>query len=409
MVLDRVKARFQGPLEVDELADAHDLFAEEKAAAIDAAEEELEQIQAEVDDALDELDERLQALEGYEDVEGRTAVEDVADNIVSDRRRMVAQFSVPDEPDELHAELDAFVDSFKEMKHKETEVLKLMGDDKKPVFDALDRVKELRDRAASFIDGEHQVLERHRTLQEQVQELQRLRERKEELEEELDGFDLAARREAVEEVEEQLDELHGSEAWEDYEELRDELDQAKEERQDVRSTIETAMNRMDRGLKKLLYEAGHGDVSIGTGKEVLQDVRDGNVDAVLDRDPGIVEDAVEAATEALPDDLLGERQRDKFLDAADTLSDLASYADRLAELDDRVQALEEQVESHEAPQRENELSADLDDRGRELEEARKEKRKVREELEDVEDEIEQVEERIREELDAAFHRDVVTG
>lgn len=399
-MLDRLKARFKEPLQV-EVRQAHEQFLEEKGEEIETAEEELQELREGVEEALEELDRELERFEGYQDVEGRNVVEDVADNIVSDRRRMVENFSIPEDPRELGEELDRFVDRFREMKRKESEVLKVVGDDKKPVFDALDTVKDWRDRVSGFLEGKHPVLETHQALQENVEELRELDHRKEQVEEELEEVDPGSVREDIKEVEERLDQLHAGEEWEEYQDLKQELAEARDKEEQVRREVKKGVNRMERGLKKLLYEKSSID-----RREILEDIRDGEIEEILRRHPGEVEDAVEEAVETMPGDLLGERQENKFRDAADRLSDLSRMTERLESTREKVQELEEQVREHPAPVKEDQLAAELDELQGELENRRKERRALREELEEVESRIEELEEDVKEELDRVFHREV---
>ncbi|MDY6761425.1 MAG: hypothetical protein SVY41_00080 [Candidatus Nanohaloarchaea archaeon] len=403
-MFERLKAQFKDPITV-EPGNAHDRFREEKAGELEQAAATVEDITADVEDALAELDERLQELEGYEDVEGRDVVEDVTENIVAERRRMVDRFSVPDRPQELYEALDSFCNDFREMKRKETEVLKVLGDEKNPVFDALDTVKGVRDRLSSFLQTEYPVLERSSDLEEACSRLSQLRQRRDELSGELAEIDLASVREEIDAVEAELDGLHSSEEWTTYQELQDQLGSAEAAMEEPRNTVSAAANRMERGLKKLLYGPENRDAPL-EHRPVLEDIRDGDVDVLLERDPAIVEAAVMSAVDALPDDLLGERQHDKFTAAADTLADIGEVQEELAERRERVQQLEEQVDSHPAPQQENELAAQLDDLKAELEEKRQRRKELRDRKGQVDTEIGETEERIRGILADAFAREI---
>lgn len=406
MVLDRLRARFQEPVDVPQLTAAPAVLAEERADDIAAAEEQAEQLQQAAADAVAELAEELAALEGYEDGQGRTMVEDIVDNIVAERTRMVDELSLGGGAAAVYEEIDGFVDEFKTMKRKETEILKAIGDDKKPVFDALDAVKTQRDRLSTFLDGSYRVLERRETLEEAATELERLRERRQEVEEALDRTDLASTRERIEAVEAELEELHQGDTWRAYEELQEELAAVQEERKELRSTVLAAMNRMERGLKKLLYEADNGDMSLKADREILAAVRDGEVDAVLSRDPAAVADAVDAARQALPADLLGDRQREKFMDGAATLVDLDEHVSTLDDLERRAASLEEQVENHQAPEEEDEIAAEIDDLQDQLDEQRQRRKELRSDLADIDADLHDVAQRIETELQEAFQRGI---
>ncbi|MFB6294971.1 MAG: hypothetical protein ABEI97_04380, partial [Candidatus Nanohaloarchaea archaeon] len=253
--------------------------------------------------------------------------------------------------------------------------------------------------------GEYTVLQRSEELEEACSELSRLQERRGELADELDELDLAGIRADIQAVNEELDALHDSDEWCEYQQLQTEQETAEDRVDELRDDVSAAVQRMERGLKKLLY--GPENRSSGLEhRDVLEEIRDGDVDALLDRDPDIVEDAVTSAVEALPNDLLGERQEDKFRTAAATLTGIGELQEDMAAARDRAQSLQETIDGHAARQRENELAARLDDLKAELEEERKRRKQLRNELDSVDDEIAAVEQRIQETLDESFHREV---
>ncbi|MDY6766312.1 MAG: hypothetical protein SVW77_03000 [Candidatus Nanohaloarchaea archaeon] len=374
-MFDWLTGRFKEPLRIDPAA-AHETFQEEHADTISAAEDRGTELQEEVASVLADLDAALAGLQGYEDVEDRTVVEDVVDNIASDRRRLIEEFDTDQDPARLAEELDAFVDEFTRMKRKESEVLDVIGGDKDPVFEALEEVRTVKEQVTRFQNGKYQVLERRDRLADLCSELQDLQEEREAVRAELDGIDLAASRQRIEEIEAELDDLHGSEAWTEYERLQDDRAEAVENAEQARRRVTAAVKQMQRGLKKLLYSPDNRETGVEE-RDILEAVRDGEVDTVLAADADRVAAAAASARDALPNDLLDDRQQQKFLDAADTLTDFAALQQRVAAAQEEVEELEQRIASHEAPARENELTAALDDAGQELDEKRQRRKQLR--------------------------------
>ncbi|MFB6076710.1 MAG: hypothetical protein ABEK12_01100, partial [Candidatus Nanohaloarchaea archaeon] len=138
-MLDRLLSRFRDEMEVAADA-AAEAFRAERADEIDGIREDVDRIRAAVEEAMDDLDAELAAFAGYDDPQGRDRIEDVVDNVAAERRRMIDDLDLPDDPGDLHDAIDGFVDDFVEMTQKESMILDAIGDAKRPVFDALDAV-----------------------------------------------------------------------------------------------------------------------------------------------------------------------------------------------------------------------------------------------------------------------------
>lgn len=404
MVIDRLLSRFRDPVELGDPSDAAEVFRRERAEELERARDRFSEIREDVDLALADLDQALADLAGYDDAEGRSMIEDVVDNVVRQRRDAIDAVG-GDGPRELKEELDGFVDDFLEMTQKESMVMDAIGEAKQPVFEALDAVKSHRDDLDRFLDTGHAAMERDRDLRSAVDRLEDLRGERDTVAAELAGIDIETLRRELDSAEAELDELHDGEEWTEYGEVRSDLEDARGDRASVERDVERAMNALERGLKKMVYEVEHGDLSVDADLDLLKSVRDGETGVALS-EPEAVSDAVGAAAEALPPDLLGDRQAEKFRGGARTLADLPDLAEEHGWLDDRVAELEEAVADHPAPAREEELEArvgQLEDRIAARAERRKDLRARREELED---EIAAVEDEIASMLEDALDREV---
>ncbi|MDY6770289.1 MAG: hypothetical protein SVU88_04930 [Candidatus Nanohaloarchaea archaeon] len=404
-MLDRLTQLFRDPLQLDDPGDAAAELEASSGDALADARATADRLQADADDLLQALDRELAGLEGFEDAQDRPVVEDVVGNVVADRRQQIDQMRLPDAPADLYDALDEFIDEFRTMKRKEEEVLK-NAVDAGDVFDALEEVAAHRDRVGAFLDAEYGLLEAHSELSEAVDRLDDLRAEHAAVEDDLAGIDTAGIRQDIQDVEAELDTLHGDDAWADYQRLQEDIDDLRTERDETVAGLDAAAGKMERGLRKLLYADENGDIDIPGDTAVLADIRDGELDAVLDRDPSAVAAAVDAAVTALPDDLLGERQADRFAAGADRFRDIAEYRATLTDLSDRIDALEEELDGHPAPAREDELTARLDDLQEDLRAERERRTELQRRRDELEDDIAELEAGIMETLRDVVDREV---
>lgn len=404
-MFDRWLARFRDPLEV-RLDAAGEVFYDEREDEISSARERAEALHAECEEALDELQAALKEMEEFEDREGRQRFEDVVENVVEDRQRLLEETTLPEEPADLYDELESVVDAFHRMTRKESAIMGRIDSEHKTAFRVLDRVEDRKERLGSFLDEQYQVMDRYGQLNDLSERRQELQEAHRQLEQELDSIDTVSPRKERKQLEDQLEDLQAGDTWEDYQSLQEEQDNAQKQRQNARQSIKTAMRKMDRGLKKLLYEEEHGDVQLPADTAVLEDIKDRDRDALMDRDPGAVESAVESAVAVMPDHLISDRQQEKFTDGAETLMDLSTLQEQIEELDSRINELDRAIEEHEAPQKERELERKIADLEQTMQDRAERREDLRQEIEDTAEQIEDIEEEIAVIYEDAFHRDV---
>ncbi len=403
--IDRWLARFRDPVTV-ELDAADETFYRERRDEIAAARDRADGLRSDCRDALDDLEAVLAELEEFEDPKDRKRFNDVMENIVSDRQRMLDQLDVPRAPADLYNELDTFIAEFREMSRKESAILEHTDGTAAPMFRALDRVEEQNEQVGEFLDGHYNVMDRYDQLQEHVTRREQLQEQYNQLQDEMDDIDVDTLRERQEQVADALEELQDSDLWDAYQSLQMELDAVRSEQRQVRQTMTSAMGQMERGLKKLLYTADNGNITLDVNMDILEAIRDRDHETVLQADPQQVEDAVIAARDALPDNLLDRRQQDKFADGADTLASFSDLHDRHDELEHRINRLESKVDHHDAAAKQSRLKQEKQAAQERVEAAKERKQELRTDLNQTEHEIDLVEEDIQALFEDAFHRDV---
>ncbi len=403
-MIDRLLGRSKEPIEL-EPDEALEEFQRRKSAELEKAEKRAEKIRSEISDAMDELDTTLEQLEGYEDSKGRTIVEDVMDNIVRDRRKMIDRVSLPREPGDIQSELEQFLEDFQAMKQKEVAV---MEEVKKQdmIASKLGDLKKYRDRLSSLLENEYQVKLMGRDLEETLDTREELLEEMEEIEQELRGLDEEELREEKRDLQQELEEHRQGEAWQEYDDLKEELEDARKKKRRVRQQLGKSAGKMERGLKKLLYQARNGDLSLAADKGILEDIQQKDIDNILDYRPSKVEEAVEKAADALPDELLDESQREKFLSGSETFRSMAEKVEELRSLEESIEALEEELEGHDVLEKEEELERKINRLQDRIEAEKERRQELEQRKQETESELEQLEEKIRRILATSLDREV---
>lgn len=394
-MLDRIRSMLaeDHTLSVDE---AVNHYVAEREEAIETAQERAADIREDVVAAMDDLEEALQHLREYEDEEDLAVVEDVAENVSRDRLRMIDGFDAPEDPESLHDAVETFVDDFQTMTQKESAVLDRIGDPARAVFDRLKALRKANDRLASHTTDGHETVRTRERLETLVDRYASVQEDIDALDTELDDLDTAAIRDEIAALEEELDALEDDPRNDRKRELEEAIAALEEERDTIRSRVARAARKMERGLKKLVYEARNGDVTLSRETiTVLEDIVDGRVADEFTDPAADIGRAVEAARSALPDDLISDRQRERLEEGAETLTDLDSLRDDMEELTAKIgekrEALEEIAIDEEREDLEIRLEQARDrlkNRSGRREELRAKREKKQEELAAIRDEVE---------------------
>ncbi|MFB6076709.1 MAG: hypothetical protein ABEK12_01095, partial [Candidatus Nanohaloarchaea archaeon] len=221
--------------------------------------------------------------------------------------------------------------------------------------------RDRRDELDRLLTDRYDAVERMERLEDLVDRYDRLCAERDDVVSVIDEIDIAAHRSSLEEAEADLEGLRESDTWAEYQDLQAEKEQAEAERREARRAITAAAGKMERGLKKLICAVEHGDRETDADLTILRDIRDGDIDSLLDRDADAVAAAARAARDALPPEMLGDRQQEKFDQGVERLADIGDLAQRIDRLDDRTAELEEDLSGHEAVAREAELEERIDE------------------------------------------------
>ncbi len=396
-MLDRIAALLSGPGEVAvHPGEAAAFHAEEHADSIATAEERAAALRQ---DALDEVDAVRDALDALESVDHDIqTVTDVTTNVARERRRAIESFDPPEDIAAFHDALSGMVDDWGQVTQKEQMVLDRAGDAVGDVFSRIADVEERVDTIATFLDTGYEVLARQDRLESLQDRYTELSERRAELSDEIDAIDLGDLREKSEAVQRELDDLADDPRHDEMAALREDIADLEAERDALASRVSGAASDMDRGLKKLLYAARNGDVSLpGPHLDPLQAVRDGRLLGADAPAPDDLADALAAARDRVDQVDLSDRQVRKFESAADTLQDLGTIRTDIQELEQQIQEKRDDLdgfslaaERDELEREQQRIESRIQDRAATRKRLREEKREVAAEIDGVVDEMAEV-------------------
>lgn len=394
------------PVEVESLDRAPETFREQKQDELEDARQSAEDIRDETGDALDELQEFLEDLEDYEDEKNRSIVEDVVDNVAGDRLELLDR-ELPDDPHELLKELEDIVQQFNDVKQKEAAVLEEANLGKE-LSRAVSDLEDTRDRLKNFLENSYSTVDTLEELEGLAEERQQLQLEVQDLEDEHEEKkqSIEQKREQKQETAEEIDGLTESPEWQDYREQEEKLEWLKQERKEKELDLKKAASKMERGMKKLVYQIENKDLDFSGDLSILKDIRDGDQDALLERDTQQIVDAMEEATGVLPMDLLDDSVHQRFMDGAQYLMELEDHHSELAQLREQVENKRQELENHPAREKKQELEKKKKRLERELNDLQQEKQDTSRELERKREELERIENGIRELLETGLDRDV---
>lgn len=398
-MFEQLLSRFRDPLEVA-VGDADKIFLEQRKEEIEHAESEAAELAGELEEALQRLQGSLTELEGYEDPDGRSRVEDTVANIVEERQRRLQELDISKEPEQLFEDVSGFVDAFHDMTPKQKAVLKHVGEEKKPVFDDLQEVERVLQELNDVLENRYTVVERYDRIEENVEERQRLLDRLQTVETEIEELEESDLQQERENIAEELEELKQSTSWDAYQTLQEEREELQREGDARRETIKKAGRKMGRGLKKLLYDRNP------SGIDVLRDIEQENWASLFDTDPGTVADAVADASDRMPQDLLDEAQMEKFRSGADTLAGFPEVMDEIQEIEEELRGIEIRLENHDAVERKERLEREKERIENELEEEQEQRAALIEEKQEIMEEIEAVEDQVISLMEEEFAREI---
>ena len=389
------------PLEV-KLDNAEEVFKQEKEDKIQEAGEKAGKFREEIEEELQGLKDAVEKMEGFEDEKGRKAVDDISENLVEDRKELIDEINLTEDPEHNLEQLKQFLREFQSMKKKEAAVLEITSVHK----DIAGKLKELEedvDKIQEFIEEEYQVVNSFNQVKNYFQAKREQEMEIKSLRKEIDSKNTDEIEEKIKEKKAEIKEYKDGEEMSEHRDLEDKIDEKKSDKDSELEKIENACRKMHRGLKKLIYSAEKEGLNLEK-VEVLRDIRDQDVDALRNRDPDKVREAVKQL-ESL-DDEISDTQMEKLLDGAEVIEQLDEINSEIRSLEEEIEGLESELEDYEALSVLKEKKDELEALKQKLDERKEKLNSLEEELENQKANRDEIISEIKQAFQRSFDREV---
>ena len=390
----------QKPLKVD-LENADVVFEEQKNEEIKNAESEAENFRNNAENKIEGLKKILEDIEDFQDEKGRKAVDDIAENLVRDRKEVINNISFTGDPKENLEALKEFMVDFQDLKRKEAAVLEITSKEKE-IGRYLKEMQELIEEFDNFLDDEYVNVERRAEIEQKLEERNEIGEEIKSYERKKQGLEIEELEDKISDKKREIEDFKAGERISEYRELENQLQDLRDEKKQILSEINSAASQMERGLKKLIYQAENSDLEL-EGLNLLRNIRDQETEALLEN-PVKVEAALPQLQEKGD---ISDVQRKKLNSGIEKLEGLAEKESKIEEIEDKINSLEEEIENHSAPDKLEELQRDLERYKEELEEEKSRKDLLKSEIRDLKDKSEELESEIKEVFRSSFDREVI--
>ncbi|MFB6203084.1 MAG: hypothetical protein ABEK01_01185 [Candidatus Nanohaloarchaea archaeon] len=377
--------------------EAVERFREEREKELRRARRRAEELSGKTDDLMDRLEEDLEEVREYEDVDDIDLVEDVARDFYRKRKNMLEKFEPSEKLEDQREELRDFVEDFNDVTRKQGAVMKRIQKSSGTLSGTIDEIMEHADRLDDFMESEYSAIRQRKEIERIQKTITDIEDEIEDLKQDIEDEDTEKLEEELEKVRESIEDLKESEKWERKEELEEELEYLEEKKEDRLRDISLEKSKMERGLKKMLYEIDEGDGEFDGEVQKLRRIKDERFESIQ----GDLESTLDSAVDFLEEkELIDDRQLKKFREAADSLSNLDSRTEEIQEYRDRIEEAREVLEELEVQDELEELEKEKDKVQQELEDRRRKIEEKKEQLEDLREKKEKRIEELEDKLDS---------
>lgn len=377
--------------------EAVERFREEREKELRRARRRAEELSGKTDDLMDRLEEDLEEVREYEDVDDIDLVEDVARDFYRKRKNMLEKFEPSEKLEDQREELRDFVEDFNDVTRKQGAVMKRIQKSSGTLSGTIDEIMEHADRLDDFMESEYSAIRQRKEIERIQKTITDIEDEIEDLKQDIEDEDTEKLEEELEKVRESIEDLKESEKWERKEELEEELEYLEEKKEDRLRDISLEKSKMERGLKKMLYEIDEGDGEFDGEVQKLRRIKDERFESIQ----GDLESTLDSAVDFLEEkELIDDRQLKKFREAADSLSNLDSRTEEIQEYRDRIEEAREVLENLEVQDELEELEKEKDKVQQELEDRRRKIEEKKEQLEDLREKKEKRIEELEDKLDS---------
>lgn len=387
------------PIKIENLESLDKLFAEKRDKKLAEIEKKSREFTEEADTILENINESLQILNDFEDSKNRSVVNDVVENIYEKRKNAIKEFEPVEDSEELEKQLKSFSENFQDLDRKEKAVLdeaKLKGEFSKHLLDLEDLLKNLE----NFNKNDYQTKERYKQIQDNKKEIKRLKQQKNNIEHEINQKKQQNFEQELKEKQKELEDLKASEEQEQYLKILDDLEKQRNDKEKIERKVGRASGKMERGLKKLLYEGQINKID-KQESQILRQIRDQNKQKILESNPGKVEKAIDAVLNSIKDSTLDEKTKTKLKEGANQLENFKKISKDYENAQKQILELQNNKENHSFKEKRKRLQKQISD----LEEKQENQLDKIQDLENQKKDLEEKTEELKDQITSIFQEE----
>lgn len=394
-MLEFLKKLLSNRTEEIEPGEAPELYRREKSGEIEKAEKKAERLMDESEKIVEEIDQSLEELKDYEDEKGIKAVEDVAENFYHSRKKMIEKLELPENIEEHESELDEFAEEFNDVSVKEGKVLKHIDKGEGELPQTIQQLTDHIEKLQAFLREEYDAVRAHEEIREKAEELQEKKVQYRQLEEQTGEDSVEELENELKDKKQEIEELRESDDWTRKKEMEKEIEELNDDREDIQNWMSRQVSKVDRSLKKILYEVENGDIEFEADLEKLKKLENQDFSEL----EGVEEELSEAQDILEENDIVEPSQEEKFDKVARELSGLEERKNEIRQIDQSINEIENKLQELDVDERESELVKEKERLEQDIEEERENQSDLEEELEELRDEIRQLEGRLKNRLE----------
>ncbi len=342
------------------------------------ADEKSEKLMHKSEQVLDRLSESLDEVKGYEDHQGIEAVEDVANNFYNSRKRLINNLELSDNPVQHKNDLEEFIEEFENVSRKEEAVMKRVRNEADSLFKSIKEFHEHLEEFNNFLQDDYKIVTSIESLEKQVNEIKQVEDKKERLIEEKNNLNIEELKEEVSGLENQIEQLEDSDEWQRKIKIEDELESLQKDRDKIESELKRQLSKVERPVKKLVYNIESGNTEYNGSIQELKNIRDQQLEELE------TVNLFEAYELAEKEDFIDDSQAEKMRVVAEELEDFIERKKRIAKLGEEIKEKKAELKGLEVDDDRRKIVNKLSSKKEDIREEKIDEENIQEDIEGLE-------------------------
>jgi len=363
---------------------AQQLFDDKKSYEIEKAKSKREELIETSEKLISRLDKELEQVKSYEDNKDLNVIDDVKENIYKSRKKIIKEYESSNNIIQHNNELKTFLTDFNEASAKEKAVMKRIQK-KSETRLSLEKLNKHSQDIQEFINNDYETVEKSRKISKLSENIDELLEKAEE-----EKKHIKNKKNEINEIEENLNSIKNeisqikeSQEWESKEKLENESNKLENDKANLEKSLSKKASKLDRGLKKLIYNIENQGLKFEGDLRNLKSLRKENFSQIND----IGSDLRKAEEKLENEEILTERQLEKFEQTSKNLYDLDKKTAEIERLRKQIDQNQEELENMDIVKNIGDVRKKKKEVKTDLEDQRKLLRKKKEKLNDTENKI----------------------